>query len=104
MRADKESTLAAHLVANYGKATPFIWLTFDWDELKSRRNDFADACPSLCHLAVLRRLSLRPIASTATPYPRAAKRSLFTSGARRRDRRRWTRRGDGRGEVRSSLR
>jgi hypothetical protein len=44
--ADKQTTLALHLVTGHGRATPLIWLTVDKDELKNTRNDFEDACLS----------------------------------------------------------
>ena len=42
--ADRQSTLALHLVTRHGRATPLLWLTVDKDELKNQRNDFEDAC------------------------------------------------------------
>jgi len=44
--ADNQATLALHLVADRGRATPLLWLTVDKDELKNQRNDFEDACLS----------------------------------------------------------
>ncbi len=59
MRADNQSTLALHLVTRHGRATPFLWLTVDKEELKSQRNDFEDLC-----LSRLKALLLEGVAVT----------------------------------------
>lgn len=41
---DDQATLALHLAAGHGRASPLMWITVWKDELKDRRNEFEDAC------------------------------------------------------------